>query len=184
MSGRAHEELILHIDRLDALFQETAFTADRPHLDPGPALDHLVSRAETDLRHVAPGTAVRVHLYSEPVTAERQATATVAVEAYCRRRAAESRATVRAIRRSGRRAFVLAMGLMTLTMSVSLALTHFEPLAEPYNELISDAFVIAGWVLLWRPLELLIYEWIPPWREARDFERLAELPIELQTGAG
>jgi len=61
-----------------------------------------------------------------------------------------------------------------------LPTTFYDALPAPYNELVSDAFVIAGWVLLWRPLELLFYEWIEPWRDAKDFERLAELPLELR----
>jgi len=180
MRELAPSELSVRVDRLDALFQETPFMTARPDLDPGPALDHLVRRVDFGLRRVTRNTTVRVHLSSEPVTADLQWTAARAVTAYCLRRARESRAAVRSIRRSGWRAMFLASILLAVAMSVSLTLTHFEPLPAPYNELVSDAFVIAGWVLLWRPLELLFYEWIEPWRDAKDFERLAELPLELR----
>jgi|GEM_PF-766738 len=174
--------LCVRVDRLEALFQETRFAPARPELDPGPALDHLVRRAE--FRKLGRGTPLRVYLASEPVTAELRSIAENAVRTYCIRRAQESRATVRAIRSAGQRTMVLALCLMAAAMSASVALTHFEPLPAVYNELFSEAFVIAGWVILWRPLELLLYEWITPWRDAMDYEWLAERPVELLADDG
>jgi hypothetical protein len=174
--------LNLRVDRLDALFQETAFIPARPDLDPGPALAHLLRRF--DLRDVLRATTLRVHLGSDHVTAETSAVASTAIRTFCRQRALENRSAVRAIRRAGRRAMCLALALLALAMGASLALTHFEPFPEIYNDLLSEAFVVAGWVVLWRPLELLFYEWYEPWRDAKGYERLAELSLELLTDAG
>src|SRR5262245_49267631 len=96
MSGSPHDlqaELNIRVDRLDAPFEATRFVPARPDLDPGRALDHLVRRIDVGVRRVTHGTTVRVHLSSEPVTAELQSTAVAAVGAYCRRRADECRAT-------------------------------------------------------------------------------------------
>jgi len=177
MRGHAATEPGIRVDRLDALFQETSFVPTRPHLDPGPALEHLMRRV--DLRKMAPGTAVRIHLASEPVTPMLQSTAATAVKVFSERRAQELRATVRAMRQAGRRALFLSLCLLGAAVTLSLLLTHFKPLPAPYNDLFGEALVVAGWVLLWRPMELLFYEWIQPWRDARNYERLAQLPLEL-----
>ena len=177
MGTHTATELGIRVDRLDALFQETSFVPARPHLDPGPALDHLMRRA--DLRKMAPGTPVRIHLASEPVTPMLQSTAATAVRVFSERRAQELRATVRAMRHAGRRALLMALGFLAVAVTLSLTLTHFKPLPAPYNDLFGEALVVAGWVLLWRPMELLFYEWIEPWRDARNYERLAEVPLEL-----
>ena len=177
MGADAATELDIRVDRLEALFQETSFVPTRPHLDPGPAFDHLVRRV--NLRKCAPGTRVRVHLASEPMTPMLQSTAATAVKMFSERRAQELRATVRAMRHAGRRALFLSLCLLVTAVAFSLTLTHFKPLPAPYNDLFGEALVVAGWVLLWRPMELLFYEWIEPWRDARNYERLAELPLEL-----
>ena len=177
MGAPTASELGIRVDRLDALFQETSFAPTRPHLDPGPALDHLMRRV--DLRRMAPGTPVRIHLASEQVTPMLQSTAAAAVKVFSERRAQELRATVRAMRRAGRRALFLSLCFLATAVTLSLTLTHFEPLPAPYNDLFGEALVVAGWVLLWRPMELLFYEWIEPWRDARNYERLAQLPLEL-----
>ena len=177
MGAHTAAELGIRVDRLDALFQETSFVPTRPHLDPGPALDHLMRRV--DLRRMVPGTPVRIHLASEQVTPMLQSTAAVAVKVFSERRAQELRATVRAMRRAGRRALFLSLCFLVAGVTLSLTLTYFTPLPAPYNDLFGEALVVAGWVLLWRPMELLFYEWIEPWRDARNYERLAQLPLEL-----
>jgi hypothetical protein len=47
---------------------------------------------------------------------------------------------------------------------------------------IKEALVISGWVLLWRPVELLIYDGIPGRRQRRVLRRLLEASIEIRAG--
>lgn len=42
-----------------------------------------------------------------------------------------------------------------------------------------EFFIIIGWVAMWRPADLLLYEWRPFKRKARLFERLAHCKIQL-----
>jgi hypothetical protein len=176
VTASAERPLSIRVARLEALFTETQFVLALPELDPGPALDHLVRRLG-DEKFVY--GSLRVCLVSEPASTDLQAVAATAIRAYCRTRAEENRATVRAVRRNGRRAMLVALCLTAVALGISVALARFELLPGLYNKLIGDALVIAGWVVLWRPMELLFYEWIEPWRAARDYERLAQLPFEL-----
>ena len=41
--------------------------------------------------------------------------------------------------------------------------------------------MIGGWVALWRPLEIFLYDWWPIRAEARLFDRLAASRVELVT---
>jgi hypothetical protein len=34
-----------------------------------------------------------------------------------------------------------------------------------------------AWIALWRPLEVLLYEWVPLYRRRRLYERLARLRV-------
>ena len=52
------------------------------------------------------------------------------------------------------------------------------------HTLVDEALLIFGWVALWRPMEVLLYDWWPVLRE-RDFMRLlVTLPIEISRHSG
>jgi hypothetical protein len=42
-----------------------------------------------------------------------------------------------------------------------------------------EFLIILGWVALWKPADLLLYEWRPYKRESRLYERLANAKIEI-----
>ena len=42
-----------------------------------------------------------------------------------------------------------------------------------------ESLLIGGWVAMWRPLEVFLYDWWPIRAEARLFDRLAAMPVRL-----
>ena len=44
---------------------------------------------------------------------------------------------------------------------------------------LAEGLLIAGWVALWRPLEIFLYEWWPIRAQARLFERLSEMEVRV-----
>jgi hypothetical protein len=64
---------------------------------------------------------------------------------------------------------VLAAGLLEAT----------RPLSDFWTGLLSESFIIAGWVGLWRPLELTLYDWWPDARRRKLLLRMRELEVEL-----
>jgi hypothetical protein len=48
-----------------------------------------------------------------------------------------------------------------------------------YGGIIKESFVIGGWVALWRPLEIFLYDWWPIRAEAQLFDRLGEMDVRL-----
>jgi hypothetical protein len=74
----------------------------------------------------------------------------------------------------------LVIGLAFL----AVAITAGELLAglvdkESYASIVKESFVIGGWVALWRPLEIFLYDWWPLRAEARLYDRLAVMPVAL-----
>jgi hypothetical protein len=45
--------------------------------------------------------------------------------------------------------------------------------------ILRESFVIGGWVALWRPLEIFLYDWWPIRAEAQRYDRLAAMTVEL-----
>ena len=47
-----------------------------------------------------------------------------------------------------------------------------------------ESLLIGGWVAMWRPLEIFLYDWWPIRAEARLFDRLAAMPVRLSYAPG
>jgi hypothetical protein len=83
----------------------------------------------------------------------------------------------RRILREGR--FALAIGLATLVLCIGAA--TFVPAAGTPSQILRESLVIAGWVVMWHPLEVLLYGVWPVARERRLLDRLAKAEVDLST---
>jgi hypothetical protein len=43
-----------------------------------------------------------------------------------------------------------------------------------------EGLTIAGWVAMWRPLEIYLYDWWPLFEERRRLERLARMQVRIE----
>jgi hypothetical protein len=46
-------------------------------------------------------------------------------------------------------------------------------LSGPFARLMQESLVIIGWVVIWRPIEIFLYDWIPLVRRRKLYRRLA-----------
>jgi hypothetical protein len=100
-----------------------------------------------------------------------------AIAHYFRYQAQAARLTVRNTLRLGRASLIV--GLLFLVVCVAgaqLIFTHDNVLSD----LLHEGLLIVGWVAMWRPLDILLYEWWPLLRDARMYARIAQMPVELR----
>src|SRR5262245_48048767 len=74
----------------------------------------------------------------------------------------------------------LGIGLAFLTTLVlaSEALDRsLEP--GPLATALTESLVIGGWVAMWKPLEIFLYDWWPIIRERRLYAALSQVPVRL-----
>lgn len=55
---------------------------------------------------------------------------------------------------------------------------------HPLLEFASESLIIGGWVAMWRPMEIFLYEWWPIARKRGILSRLARTEVELRRAAG
>lgn len=48
------------------------------------------------------------------------------------------------------------------------------------THVLSEGLLITGWVAMWRPIDILLYEWWPIRRRCRVAEKLVVMPVELR----
>ena len=48
------------------------------------------------------------------------------------------------------------------------------------GRILQEGLLILGWVAMWRPLQVLLYDWWPIRHRTRLYARLAEMRVELR----
>jgi hypothetical protein len=75
----------------------------------------------------------------------------------------------------------LLIGLFFMTLCV-IAVNYFLAYKEgTWVKILSESLVIAGWVVMWRPLELYLYDWWPLLSKRRLYEKLSKIPVEVSS---
>ena len=101
-----------------------------------------------------------------------------AVHEFFTHRAQVTRSRLRRLLSIGR--ISLVVGLSFLVTAVALGnLVSSAMKGEPLGALLREGLVICGWVAMWRPLEILLYDWWPIRAEARLYDRLSAMPVRI-----
>ena len=87
---------------------------------------------------------------------------------------------LRLLLRQGRTALAIGvtfLGACLLARELLIA-TH-----GTIERVFAESLLIAGWVAMWRPLEIFLYEWWPLRSTGRIYAKLSTMDIEILTGA-
>jgi len=52
--------------------------------------------------------------------------------------------------------------------------------ASQWQGFLNEGLTIAGWVAMWRPLQIYLYDWWPLRRRGQIFEKLSRMPVEVR----
>lgn len=125
---------------------------------------------------------VEIRIEREPPPPELAADVPSAVRGHFAREAGLQELRRRRIVREGR--LSLAIGLMVLVLCVSTAALVPTDRLGTAGGILRESLIIAGWVVMWHPLEVLLYNVWPVVRERRLLARLATADVRLATGSG
>jgi len=140
--------------------------------DLDPKAEEFIVDSARALARTAP-LRLTVRLSSTTSTPEDLAALPQAVHEYFAQRGASTRADLR---------HLLRLGFWSLLIGVSfVAAANLigDWLGEIAGGFLHESVVIGSWVALWRPLEILLYDWWPMLANARLFDRLAAMEVEV-----
>ena len=102
-----------------------------------------------------------------------------AIHEFFRHRAQTYRQRLRELFRVGRTS--LLIGLIALACAIALG-DFLATLMKGsrIGEILRESLTIGGWVSMWRPLEVFLYDWWPIRNEARLSDRLAAMPVRIR----
>lgn len=152
-------------------------------MDPSPFLDRdldadaeefIVSWAR-ETPHTEP-LDLTIHLATTPPPG-RAAEVEEAVRHYFANRAEMKRREFRLLMRQGRTSLLVGLVFLITCLGAGeliASLGHGTPSA-----ILRESLTIGGWVAMWRPLEIYLYDWWPLRDERRVLERLSRMHVRI-----
>ncbi|MBM4108504.1 MAG: hypothetical protein FJ255_06785 [Phycisphaerae bacterium] len=121
---------------------------------------------------------LRVVIHLDEPSARPEHDAAQSIHNYFRYRAAQSRRQMRELMRHGRRTLLIGLAFLAACLTAVQLLSAIKSTGVIWFT--REALVIVGWVALWRPLEIFLYEWWPIRWQGRLFGRLERAPVEVR----
>ena len=120
-----------------------------------------------------------IHLAEAP-DAERAAGVEESVRHYFASRAAMKERELRLLLRRGRASMVIGVAFLAACFADGAVLRPMFP--ARWGEFVELGLHIVGWVAMWRPLEIFLYDWWPIRSDLRLLRRLGRMRVRLQPG--
>jgi hypothetical protein len=156
-------------------------------LDPSPFLerdldDDLVDYVTSWAREIPRDLPLRltIHLGQPPKEEDDEQVLRAAIQNHFANAAELKQNEFRQLLRRGWRS--LAIGLAVLGIAIVTGKLMEAGDEHSLLTVLSQSVLIGGWVAMWRPLEILLYDWWPVRADRLMFERLRDAHVELVVG--
>jgi hypothetical protein len=117
-----------------------------------------------------------IHLPA-PALPERLADVQGAVRQYFTQRAEDNWREFRLLMRRGRISLIVGLLFLGMCLFISELFAKFGD--STFTHILRESFTIGGWVAMWRPLEIYLYDWWPLRADGRVFRRLSGMPVRI-----
>ena len=166
----------VHVGDVKQLFHSLDPTPFRER-DLDPSAEQFIAGWASELHGDAPLGLV-VHVDGRATSAAEAAELRQAVQEFFKQRAVITRRRLRQLLRNGRTS--LLIGLAALALSIALGDLVASVLSGGrFGGIFRESLLIGGWVAMWRPLEVFLYDWWPIRAEARRFDRLSDMTVHV-----
>jgi hypothetical protein len=162
----------INIDKLQQLFNS---------LDPSPFHDRdLDQDAEEYIVGWAEEIAISrplkllIHLPRDQLASIEQPVLERAICNYFAYQQRQCHRRLRLLFRDGRIAFLVGVAFLFTCIFIRQLANSFGPGAT--SDIVAEGMLIAGWVAMWRPLQIFLYDWWPLRRRGRVFGKLSTMP--------
>lgn len=179
-SSRDHARIEVHVGELKQLFNSLDPTPFRER-DLDPRAEEFIAGWARELHGDDPIGLV-VHVDGPAPAATEVAVLHEAVREFFKQRALFTRRRLRQLLRVGRTS--LLIGMAALAVSIGLGDLLANLLSDGrLGGVLRESLLIGGWVAMWRPLEIFLYDWWPIRAEARLFDRLSVMAVRVVASA-
>lgn len=170
------EVIEVHVAELQQLFNAIDPSPFREKDLDGDAEEFIVGWAKDAARDVP--LALLVYLDRPAGLAEEPAILRDAVHEFFGQRVQATRQRLRQLFRVGRTSLVIGLGFLAASLIAGDLIANAQG-AGRIGEVLRESLLIGGWVAMWRPMEIFLYDWWPIRDEARLYDRLSAMPVRI-----
>ena len=81
----------------------------------------------------------------------------------------------------GRTSLLIGLGFLTVCLLGADLLAVFA--TNTFSKLVKESLLIGGWVAMWRPMQIFLYEWWPIVRKRRIYRNLGGATVRVRQAA-
>jgi hypothetical protein len=170
------ETLDVHVAELKQLFNAMD-AAPFQERDLDPRAEEFIVEWARELRTEGPLGLV-VHLGREAAAPEQAATLQDAVREFFKDRAIATQRRLRQLLRRGRISLVIGVAFVAAAVVIGDLIASLFT-RQHLAVVLQESLAIGGWVAMWGPLDILLYEWWPVRAEVRLYDRLSAMAVEV-----
>jgi hypothetical protein len=119
-----------------------------------------------------------VHLPAAPDGQEQEPLIRTAVENFFAHKADLAHRELTRLLRTGRLSLLIGILFLTLCLETGEILSRFA--AGTAIDWVKEGLLIAGWVAMWRPMEIYLYGWWPVLRKVLTYAKLSRMSVEVR----
>ncbi len=174
-------DITLHLDNARELFEQPEcdyFSGDARYAS---GVETIVD--ELKPRSLTAKTRTTIVLPEDKIEPDLEQKIGAALSRYSQHKMRQARHELIALRWKGLKALQDGLIFLAVCLVLSIAFDNGEFLPEFLRRFLGEGFLIAGWVSLWHPIEVLLYEWWPLSRENRIYESIMKMEIIVRAKA-
>jgi len=152
-------------------------------MDPSPFIEKDLDDAAEEFivswaQEFSPGAPLKLRIYLDQLPAEDpKELIRTAVHNHFAHRAQITNLEFKRLLKQGRTS--LFIGLLFLSACLLLSKMVLGREAGTWAAVVRESLTIAGWVAMWRPMQIYLYDWWPLRRRSRIFVKLSHMPVEV-----
>jgi hypothetical protein len=120
---------------------------------------------------------IAIHLEEPPSEADPGALATEAIHNFFQYKAGLTRHQLNQLLRQGRASLVIGLSFVAACLLGAEAVGKFT--GGPFFSIVRESLTIVGWVAMWRPLQIFLYDWWPIARRRRLYVELSHAQVHV-----
>jgi len=166
----------VHVELIDQLFNSIDPSPFHTR-DMDPSADEYIVNSSKALPKNIPLTLV-IYLDRCPNENGKLGLVSRAIQTHFAAQAAKTRLELKEL--FGRGRISLLIGISFLSLSIGLSEVSINWLSETSTaQILHQSMLIGGWVAMWRPMEIFLYDWWPIAARIRLLDRLATVQVQL-----
>jgi len=120
-----------------------------------------------------------IHLDQAPPNPDAETMTVEAIHNYFAYRADMVGRELREMMRRGRASLIIGLGFLAACLLAANAVGSIS--ASTPAVIAKESLTIGGWVAMWRPMEIFLYDWWPLAARRRIMRKLATLPVTIRS---